>query len=151
MLIESIQRLTKRGFFNRDESAQTAWEIVAWWETRRIPYNIIVGAVGIVSCGLCLTTALLTEHFQGEAFGLPDPPFFALFGVISYGIMANVCYTGGWIAELIARKLWPHEGVGFAKILFFFGLVFSILLTLASGALISGLGAVVLIQHALSK
>jgi len=150
VLVESIQRLTKRSFFNRSEPAQGAWQIIAWWETRRIPYNIIVGIVGIVSSGVCLITAALTEHFAGEAL-LPNPPFIALFAVILYGVMANVCFTGGWIAELIARKLWPEEVNAFAKISFFFGLVFSILLTLAPGVLIGGLGAVILLHHAFGK
>jgi hypothetical protein len=28
---------------------------------------------------------------------------FAVFAVLFYGVMANVCYTGGWLAELLVE------------------------------------------------
>jgi hypothetical protein len=134
--------------FSRNEPPQSSWQVFAWWESRRIPYNIIVGAVGMVSGSLCLVTALLTEHFLGEALGLPNPPIVAVFAVMIYGVMANICYTGGWITEIFVRKVWPHEGEAFGKISFFLGLAFSVFLTLAPGVLIACLGAVSLFIHA---
>lgn len=71
-------------------------EIVRWWELRRLPYNAIVGAVGIVSAVTMVGVAFTCESRGGAAIGLPDPPLFAIVGVLLYGILANLCYTGGW-------------------------------------------------------
>jgi hypothetical protein len=77
------------------------------------------------------------------------PPVVAIFAVVAFGVMANVCFTGGWIAELLVAKVWPEEGKAFGKISFCLGLAFSILLTLLSGVLIAGVGAVSLLVHVL--
>jgi hypothetical protein len=100
---------------------------------------------------MCLITAALCEHFLGEPIGLPDPPFFAVLAVSLYALMANVCYTGGWVAEIIAGKLWAEEGEHFGKISFFMGLVFSLLLTAIPGILIAAVGSIRLLAHAISK
>ncbi len=142
MFIDGIQRLSRTNFFDRKDSVQSAWQIIAWWEARRIPYNLLVGAVGLVSSVFVLITALLSEHFGGEPIGLPDPPFIAVAAVIAYGVMANVCYTGGSLSELLVRRVWPEEGRAFGKISFFLGLVFSMLLTLVPGILIVGFAAI---------
>jgi hypothetical protein len=87
----------------------------------------------------------------GEPIGIPDPPFFALLAVIAYGLMANLCYTGGWATELLVRKIWPDEATAFGKISFFLGLMFSILLTLLPGIVIPTIGAVSLAEHFVGK
>jgi hypothetical protein len=51
-----------------------------------------------------LLTGLVTEHVVGDAIGVPGSPLFAIFAVVIYGIMANVCFTGGWILELLSRQ-----------------------------------------------
>jgi hypothetical protein len=89
-----------------------------WWETRRIPFNLIVGIAGIFSC-IGASVVVLASYFLGVGdFDLPDPPLFAIFGIIFYAIAANVCFTGGWVAELAIRKLWPHEADHFAALTF---------------------------------
>ena len=128
-----LRRVARSAFFSTTISDPTPWQVISWWETRRIPYNILVGAVGLCSGALCLVTGLLSEGFLGDAFGIPNPPVIAMFAVAGYALGANVCYTGGWLAELLVRKLWPEEGKGFGKISFFPGLMFSMLLTLAPG------------------
>jgi len=55
---------------------------------------------------------------------------FAMLGVIAFGIMANVCYTGGWIAELLVRRTWPQESPQVATLSFTLGLVLAVLVTL---------------------
>ena len=75
----------------------------------------------------------------GEPLGLPDPPIVAVLAVLGYGVGANVCFTGGWVVEIIARKIWPEKVGAFAQISFAFGMVFSLLLTLAPAALFTGL------------
>ena len=130
LLIDRIRQITKWRFFNRSEYLPSPWQIIAWWEARRIPYNLLVGAIGLISIILCLATAVVCEHFLHEPIGWPDPPIFGILAVITYAIMANVCYTGGWITELIVRKVWPEDGQAFGKISFTLGLTYSMVLTL---------------------
>lgn len=129
-LIERLQRLSRTKFFSRAQPTGNVWQVIVWWEARRIPYNLIVGATGIVTCSVFFVIALLSDYFYHSSFPLPDPPVVGILAVIAYGVMANVCYTGGWLAEIFVREIWPGEGDGFGKISFALGLVFSIGLTL---------------------
>jgi hypothetical protein len=90
------------------------WKRIGWWESRRVPYNLIVG----------------------NEFGLPDPPIFGVFLVLLYGIGANLCYTFGWIGELSIARLWPREADRFASRSFSLGLPLSVLLTLTPGLIL---------------
>ena len=150
-LVSHIRRLSETKFFARNVHDPGIWKTIAWWEARRIPYNLLVGATGLVSSAMCLITGILCEHFLGEPFGIPDPPIFAFLAVAAYGFMANVCYTGGWVAELLVQKIWPGKGNDFGRITFFLGLGFSILLTLLPGILIATVGALSLLGHFLGK
>ena len=73
----------------------------------------------------------------GEPLSLPDPPIFAVLAVIAYGVGANICYTGGWISEVMVRKIWQERTGAFGPIAFTLGIVFSFLITLAPAALFS--------------
>ena len=150
-MIGRVRRLSESKLFARNISDPDIWKTIAWWEARRIPYNLLVGATGLVSSAMCLITGILCEHFLGDPIGIPDPPVFALLGVAVYGIMANLCYTGGWVAELLVQKIWPAKGNDFGRISFFLGLGFSILLTVTPAILIATIGALSLLGHFLRK
>jgi hypothetical protein len=89
-----------------------------------------VGAAGIVTCGsfLCIALARSSQHLSKDA-DLGNP-FFGIIMVIFYGIMANVCYTAGWMSELIVRKIWGDDRGCYGEIVFVLGFAFSIALTL---------------------
>ena len=150
-MLDGIRRLTNSRLFRRDEELKSAWDVIAWWESRRIPYNLIVGTAGITTSLACSATAILCESFGQEAIGMPDPPIFAIFGVIAYGIVANVCYTGGWIAELIVLRVWRKDGKVFGKTSFRLGVMFSVALTFLPGVLVATVGAISLTAHVLGK
>ncbi|MGH8427867.1 MAG: hypothetical protein ACRES7_07790 [Gammaproteobacteria bacterium] len=111
--------------FTREPRRFTVFETILWWERRRVPYNLLVGAAGVISTA----SAVLTAVFTKSACGLPDPPLSALFSIVTYAIAANVLYTGGWIAELVLRR--RIETNEFARWGFIFGTLFSIVITLA--------------------
>ncbi|MGB7575118.1 MAG: hypothetical protein WBN53_14800 [Thermodesulfobacteriota bacterium] len=138
MFLCSIQRLKRLRFFSRNDQVLSTWRIIAWWEIRRIPYNFLVGIAGIVTTLLCIGSGLIGERVLGVPIGIPDPPLFAVFAVIAYGIMANICYTGGWISEIIVAKVWQDQGHHFGEISFFLGVLFSIGLTLLAGVVVVG-------------
>ncbi len=98
-----------------------------------------------MTCLIMLTTALIGELAFGIPLGMPDPPIFAILVIIMYGIMANVCYTGGWIVELLVRKAWPSESESFATLAFPLGLLFAVLLTIVPGILFIPLAGIVFV------
>jgi hypothetical protein len=117
--------------FKRQSSLESSDEIVKWWESRRVFFNVVVGSTGLVTCALVVICILASDATVGEAIGLPDGPLLGVFGIIAYGIMANICFTAGWISELILRSmLTPERSSAYGLKAFRFGIQFSILITL---------------------
>jgi hypothetical protein len=104
----------------------TTWEIIRWWELRRIPYNAVLFVIGIASlwgwngCG---------PRFL--AIGQNPAELETGLTVVVYAVMANLCFTLGWIVELAGRKSQDGSDRGRATKLFVAGLCFSCLLTSA--------------------
>ena len=132
----------------RDTPINSARDAIGWWEARRIPFNLIVGSAGILTCTFVGVVGLGSEVLFDSEFGLPNPPLFALIGIIIYGLLANLSFSGGWLAELVIRKIWPTEADRFATISFSLGVIFSVLLTLAPAALVGAVGIFKLLNHA---
>ena len=95
-------------------------DIILWWEARRIPYNLIVGGVGL--CSL-----LLFFVFIGASGKLgPGEDAVEPFALLVAPFLLNICYTAGWIAEsLFGRVLSPH-GEAAAPRMLKFGLGLSV-------------------------
>jgi len=105
----------------------TIWEIARWWEVRRLLYNAILFAIGIASI-------MVMESLMGRVIPVGEDaiePFALALGVVIYGIMANVCYTLGWIVELAGRKTDEVLARSQARKHFLLGLWFASLLTSA--------------------
>jgi len=103
---------------------RTPLSTVRWWESRRLAFNKAVGAAGLVTLAVGSLFAALPPHSQF----LPLP--FMLVGAAVYGLVANGCYTLGWVAELLARRVWGRRAPDIGPILFRQGLIFSVGLTL---------------------
>jgi hypothetical protein len=67
------------------------YEIVLWWELRRVIYNVVMYCMGLLS-------------FQ---IGFITIPLFYIF----IGLALNVFYTFGWVFELMLTK-----GFSFSKV-----------------------------------
>jgi len=105
----------------------TTWQIIRWWELRRLIYNAVLFVIGIAS--ICAMELLMDKVIPiGE--DAVEPVGLAA-GAAAYGIMANLCYTLGWAVELIGRKKDEDAARLRAKRLFLVGLWFSCLLTSA--------------------
>jgi len=126
-----LANLYDRPVFKRDSPAISAVEIIRWWEGRRPFFNLVVGVTGILTCITLLICAFVSEPIVGEAIGLPDGPLLGLFGIVFYGILANVFYTGGWVGELFLRSIQTTENAAKLSLRAFrAGVTFSVLLTL---------------------
>jgi len=132
-LTARLRAIVELPFFSRS-GALPVWESIGWWERRRIAFNLVVGATGVVTCGLCLLALIALEQFLGEPAQMPDPPIILAMRIVGYGVMANLAFTAGWIVELIVRWPWREDGTKFASIAFTLGLVFSVALTLLPAA-----------------
>jgi hypothetical protein len=107
--------------------SRNRWDAIRWWEARRIFFNLLVGATGIIATSVFLLIGSAIVQ-RGEDFEEP----LALIGIVLlYGFMANVCYTLGWITELAWAKDDPAKSQNFRVRAFRAGLVFSMALTTA--------------------
>jgi hypothetical protein len=112
----------ERYFFTPLYYPRSPWSIVRWWETRRLLFNLCVGSAGLLSLGL----ATLIGHLPPHPGGFPAP-----WGVVLvYGVMANLCYTLGALADLTLRRALGDRAPAIGPVLFRYGFVFSLGLTL---------------------
>jgi hypothetical protein len=96
-------------------------DIIRWWEIRRIPYNLIVGAVGFASIAVfeVVANSMLPPGEDAEE------PLALLFGVIAYGVACNIAYTLGWIGEIYFFQHAREAGLVFRNKAFLTGLILS--------------------------
>jgi hypothetical protein len=98
--------------------------VIAWWEVRRAAYNVIMLAVGLPSL---LAFAWLTERLWARPTAFDD----FLAQMVIPGLMANVCYTAGWMSELVARLRSGKPPTLFGPFALGLGLAFSLAVALA--------------------
>lgn len=133
-MFSALRRLIDDRVYHRDIRQYDWRETILWWEYRRSFYNVVVGVVGVVSGVLMISCGALAEPLVGEAIGIPDPPILIPIFVVVYGALANVCYTGGWIAEVVLARFRPNTNA-FGIRAFRLGVKFSIFVTLIPAAL----------------
>jgi hypothetical protein len=122
--------------FVRKKPLESNRSVIAWWEMRRPFYNFVVGAAGFCMLLFCFVSAVTGDLLFHDPIG-GIQPFFAVFGILVYGIAANIFYTGGWIAEIAVRTFRSkEEGDKFGARSFAYGTLFSILLTLSPVGLV---------------
>jgi hypothetical protein len=126
----SIAALFNGPIYERD-ALHDRTAVIGSWKNRRLFYNKTVAAVGTVTCILMISCGVISERLVGEPIGIPNPPILAPLGIIGYGVLANMCYTGGWIAELLLARFKPEVRTdAFGVRAFRLGVKFSIGLTI---------------------
>jgi hypothetical protein len=86
-------------FFEGPEPPVDGWSVICWWEARRIPFNLLVGAYGAACLAILFWAIATSGHIQpGENAVEPIALLAAPFGI-------NVLYTLGWLVEVPARLL----------------------------------------------
>lgn len=100
---------------------RTPTSLLLWWERRRLSYNLIVGGAGLVTLTVC-------QFFAALPPGPYEPLPLALVPV--YAVLANICYSSGWLMELAMRALWKEQAPRAGPVLWRQGVLFSVGLTL---------------------
>ena len=109
-------------FFTPLYFPRSAWAVLRWWESRRPLFNLCVGGAGLLTLGTVTLLNFLPPHPIG--FSLPWAP------ILVYGLMANVCYTLGPLGDLLLRRVLGDRAPAIGPVVFRYGFVFSVGLTL---------------------
>jgi hypothetical protein len=116
-----MERLPEWPSAQRDSS--TRREIIVWWESRRFRFNLYVGIVGVVSWLLVLIAGSAAVE-PGVDF---EEPLAMIYGPFAYVLLANVCYTFGWIVDTASYRGKPRMQLYKA------GVIFSVVVTSLPG------------------
>jgi hypothetical protein len=111
-----------RFFFRAPYPSPTTWSVVRWWESRRLAYNLAVGAAGIVSlAAIALSDSLPpAPRMPGIPWGL----------VLVYGILANLFFCLGPAVDALVCRRWGPTFGAVGPALFRYGFAFALGLTL---------------------
>jgi hypothetical protein len=103
--------------------SSTRREIIAWWEARRLRFNLYVGIVGAVTWLLVIIVGSAAVK-PGVDF---EEPLAMIFGPFVFGFFANICFTFGWIVDTISYRGMPRTRLYKA------GVIFSVILASLPG------------------
>jgi len=106
---------------NTPGEVMTVAQVIRWWELRRVLYNAVLLVIGVAT--VSGTLWLVDKVNPGSDVGTP------MLGALLYGVMANLCYTMGWIIELLGRSRNPVAARQRGQRMFRLGLAFSCLVT----------------------
>jgi hypothetical protein len=95
-------------------------DIVLWWERRRIAYNLIVGLTGFCSLLFFYFFISHTRALQ------PGDDAVEPIALLLAPVIMNICYTTGWVIEIILRKSFSEYGQVLGPRLLKAGLKFSL-------------------------
>ncbi len=113
-------RHTMQWLFTAPEEPVTTRRVIGWWELRRIPFNLFIGSVGLLALGIFITCI-------ESAGGLkPGEDAVEPLALMIAPVLANVCYTGGWLVDVPLRLIRHAVSPRFTPGLFSLGLLFSL-------------------------
>jgi hypothetical protein len=101
-------------------------DAIVWWERRRVAFNVVIVLAGAFTLFVIQFIAGLLVRFGAD---ITQPSGIASF-VVLYLLCVNVCYTLGWVTEL----LWSDGDTARTELLrpavYRWGLTFSVAITL---------------------
>ena len=101
----NLYRKSSKWMFSVPEGQRSRWQIILWWELRRIPYNLILGAVGICRIFLFYFFSSHEPIENGEDIGEP-------IMILIAPVLINACYALGWIVEAYAPEAYLNSFPG---------------------------------------
>ena len=103
----------------------TTAQTIKWWELRRLLYNAVLLVIG-------MSAIAGMEWLMDKVLPLGEDaiePMALFLGVATYGVLANLCYTLGWVVELWLARRDPDNARERGVQMFRAGMAFSCLLT----------------------
>jgi len=99
-----FKKLLAVPFFHRERTSERSGEIIRWWESRRVVFNLMNLVVGgSLLLVLYILDSMIKARF-GEPLTIRNLPLEILFWIIvGYAVLLNVFYTGAYLFELIVR------------------------------------------------
>src|SRR5690554_1732267 len=85
---------------------RTAFQIIGWWEIRRVLYNLIVLICGLISMKIMSVLVCLEP---GE--DLQEP-----IAIIGFAVLCNLGYSLGWLTEIFNKRNHIHPKVSWNRI-----------------------------------
>ena len=116
-----MKRFTAWLFMNPQEP-RSLWRVIAWWELRRISFNIIVVVYGALCFVIFLWAITTSGHLQ------PGEDAVEPLALLAAPFVVNLLYTLGWLVEVPARHLVPGLSSRFGPMLLKLGLGLGLLL-----------------------
>ena len=109
-----------RWLFSVPDAQRSGFDVIVWWEQRRIPYNLIVGGAGFGSL-IIFFVSIVSSGVLGPGEDAVEP-----LAIFFAPVAINICYCAGWVVENILRAVWPSKQHLFGPFLFKLGLGFSL-------------------------
>ena len=113
--------VTPHNLFSRPVTPATVGQIILWWESRRLYYNGLILAWAFL-------WGLITQLKKMRDW--TSSPLPILTYIFSVQLPANIFFTGGWIADLVVKKVLGLASPGFGPWTFGLGTGFSFLFIL---------------------
>ncbi len=108
------------------------WDAIIWWEIRRIPFNVIILVAGICSF---LVIQLIGARLVKPGEDVVEP-LAVMVGAVVYAVAANLCYTLGWVTELLWSRGDTCQTEAIRPKIYRKGIIFSVALTISPAALV---------------
>jgi len=102
----------------------SAIEVIVWWESRRLFYNIFTLGIGFISFLVMVFFMATSNLLRCQDVGA-EPIL-----MLAAPIFINICYTLGWIVECAARPIKPLKRRFKGPLLLRIGLGFSLFVVL---------------------
>ena len=110
-----------RNLFAKSDPESTAGAIIRWWEARRLHYNVLTLAWAL----LWASVSYVRGNHLWTATVLMIPTY-----LLAVQLPANIWYTGGWIFDLILKRVFKLRWPGFGPWAFALGTALSFLFIL---------------------
>ncbi len=119
----------------REPGANSAWQVLVWWEARRPAYNGIVIFAGIPFLLYAVSVALDCAAGNWMDSAKPEPIFGNVVPATAFLVVANCLYTASWLTERALVKILGPDPRRFAPVAFAAGSLFSVGVTVLCGAI----------------
>ena len=113
-------------YFSKPTGPQTARMIIGWWELRRFYYNVIIFAA-ILLISLVLPVFLKVNAISSASTYLGSLGYHVVLSFLLLQVPANIWYTGGWVADLLIKKVLHLTALGFGPWAQGIGIAFSLI------------------------